>query len=125
MKRLLITILMLTSIQSFAQTFKITDVQVSDDRDYQSINKKFLNKEIKATFNDKSVTLTQGNGSTPLTLKYQSENYYSFSRKQGDVTEVWSVMFKTTFGVISSMQMTLTKRTSTYTDTIRLTGKRF
>lgn len=125
MKRFLFTILIFASVQGFAQTFKITEVKTSDTREYQKANKKFLNNEFKVSFNDNSITVTPTAKYDPLTLKKVNESTYSFSTRKGDTEEYYSVVFKKTFGVISSLVITLTKRTPSYTDVTTLTGRRF
>jgi hypothetical protein len=121
---------MLANLQSFSQTFKITDVQTFDDRDYQKATKKYMNKEFKVIFNDNSVTITPIEKNDPLTLKKNSTTDYTYSyiTKVGSNYMDYFITFKKTFGVTSSMEFTMTERPITslnYSNRIKLTGKRF
>lgn len=127
MKKILLMLLIFASLQGFAQTFKITKVETSENNKYQELTKRLLNKSVKTTFNDNSVTINIVGENNPLTLRQQSkpENTYSFTEKRGSTEESYYVVFNTTFGVISSMELSVYKTTPSKTVNNKFTAKRF
>ena len=128
--RFLLLMLIFLSIQCTAQTFKVTDVQTFHDRDYQKYAKQYMSKEIEVIFNDNSITITPTNKSSQLNLKKSTttDNVYYYSTKVSGYYMDYQVIFKKTFGLISSLEFTMTERPTTslnYTNRVKLTGKRF
>lgn len=125
MRKYLLSILILFSTQVFAQTFKITKVETSKDYRYQEMNKRLLNKNITATFNDNTVTISPIGTNDPITLKKVSDYAYSFSVVRGSVREYFDVTFNRTFGVISSFEFIYIKKNGGEDEKSIFTAKRF
>lgn len=111
MKQLLLTLLLFLTIKGYTQTFKVSKVETSRQSEYQELNKRFLNKSFKITFNDNSATINPVGGKEPITMRLidEADNTYRFSQDKGKTTESFMIRFFKTFGVFTSFKFTYRK----------------
>lgn len=138
MKRLFIVILVLVNLQSFAQTFKITEVETSEYIRYPQAKEKYLNKEFDVSFNDNSVSIISTEIKEPFVLEKKNATTYSLytstKTNYGDVNwtfgslnRQFTIVFKIVAGKIKSMKFTSSEwygNSFDNADYIKLIGKR-
>ena len=138
MKRLFIVILVLVNFQSFAQTFKIIDVETSEYILYPQAKEKYLNKEFDVSFNENSISVTSKEIKEPLILEKINATTYSLyiSTKQnsgpqawyfGNVNKFFNIVFKFVGGKINSMEFKSSEWYGTSFDNadyVKIIGKR-
>ncbi len=105
-KILLLWLLTAVSYSSYAQTFKITDVNSVDKETYDNLASHALGKNVIVTFYDKSVSIKLPE-EKPLFLRKVDNNFYS-ERKvltNGVETETTTLKVYKTLGIISSIEV--------------------
>lgn len=89
-----------------AQTFKITDLETSNERHYQQIAKEALGATILIVFYDNTVSITLKGEGKPFILKRVKEDMYSMSERTGDSNTNYQIHFSRLKGKITMLRFT-------------------
>jgi hypothetical protein len=108
-KILLVCLLIIGTATVHAQTLKITDVDASDPKLWNSRTKALLGKSFTLTYFDRTVKL-QLPGQEAIILRKNGENSYSTTEDRGTGTETmyWSMTTETTLNVVTAASITMT-----------------
>jgi len=97
--------------QSFAQTFKVSAVESTEEREYEKLTR-LLGKTQTLSFYDNSVTIKMENEEKELNLRKDSNTKYSRSVKSGYSTISYTLTIKMIFSYMTSTELQITEHKS-------------
>lgn len=99
------------SFQSFSQTFKVSAVESTKEREYDKLTR-LLGKTQTLNFYDNSVTIKMENEPQELNLRKDSNTKYSRTIKSGYSTISYTLTIKMIFSYMTSTELQITEHKS-------------
>lgn len=103
-------ILSFVFLKAQAQTFKVSDIQTTNQKHYQKIAKEALGSKITAVFYDNSVSLSLEGEGKPYILRKVNNGVFSFSEESRGEKVTYQAIFTKSVGVITTLQFTSTNK---------------